>query len=58
LDKDDKAAEHPLPTGCNQVVGQPIEFSWKDDFIVLFNGKPVADCDVKKNGCLIELTGS
>ena len=57
LDKDDKASERPLPTGCNRVIGQPIEFSWKDDFIALFNGKPVADCDLKKDGCLLELSG-
>jgi hypothetical protein len=58
LDKDNKATEHPLPDGCNSVVGQPIEFEWKDDFIVLFEGLPVADCDIKRDGCTVEISGN
>jgi serine/threonine protein kinase len=58
LDKDNKASEHPLPDGCNSIVGQPIEFEWKDDFIVLFEGLPVADCDIKRDDCTVEISGN
>ena len=55
INKDDKAKEQDLPESCTRANGDPLIFSWKDDFTLHYQGNAIQTCDVKNNTCQLTI---